>query len=110
MKKSFLTALSIISILILSGCAIKSPRAINGKYYMAGDSNCRRYRVISDDRIMCLNSDGQETGYRNAMSDQELEMYRFNLSREDAAWQQINYNNQQQANRNLYQSYKLMGY
>lgn len=59
---------------------------------------------------MCMDSDGRDTGYRNAMSNQELQMYQFNKLREDAASQQLNYNNQQQANRNLYQSYKLMGY
>jgi hypothetical protein len=57
-----------------------------------------------------MDSDGRDTGYRNAMSNQELQMYQFNKLREDAASQQLNYNNQQQANRNLYQSYKLMGY
>ena len=108
MKKYILTTLSLIPILILSGCASAIPNAINGKYYMAGDSNCKRYRVISDDRIMCIDSDGRDTGYRNAMNNQELQMYQFNQSREDAAWQQVNYNNQQQANRNLYQTQQLM--
>lgn len=99
MKKYFLTASLIISILILSGCASASPRAINGKYYMGGDSNCRRYRVISDDKIMCMNIDGQDMGYRNAMSDQELEMYRFNTLRSDSSSRELNYQTQERRNR-----------
>lgn len=61
------------------GCTAK-PNLINGKYYMAGDSDCRRYRTVSDSdsRIMCMNSDGGETGYRDAMTDQELYMYQSN--------------------------------
>lgn len=110
MKKWLLLIFSTMALSLLSGCASAMPNAINGKYFMAGDSNCKRYRMLSDDRIMCLDSDGQETGYRRAMTNQELQMWQFNQSREDAAWQQINYNNQQQANRNLYQTYKLMGY
>lgn len=109
MKKLLLVISSLIVILSLTGCGGASPRALNGKYYMAGDSNCKRYRVISDDRIMCIDSDGRDTGYRNAMNNQELQMYQFNQSREDAAWQQVNYNNQQQANRNA-QYLRNLGY
>lgn len=108
MKKYLLATLSLIWILSLSGCSAQ-PNLVNGKYYMGGDSNCRRYRVISDDRIMCMNSDGQDVGYRNAMTNQELQMWQFNQSREDAASQQLNYNNQQQANRNA-QYLRNLGY
>ena len=110
MKNKYLGILSLVAILSLSGCGGPSPRALNGKYYWMGDSNCKRYRILSENSIMCFNSDGKEVGYRNAMSDQELQMYRFNQAREDASLEQLNYSNQQQANRNLYQSYKLMGY
>lgn len=109
MKKLVLISLSFVGVLILSGCGGASPRALNGKYYMAGDSNCVRYRIISDSRVMCMDADGRETGYRNAMSDQELQMYRFNQSRDDAAWSQLNYNNQQQLNRNA-QYLRNLGY
>lgn len=109
MKYFSLTVLSFIGILSFTGCGGATPNAINGKYYMGGDSNCKRYRVISDDRIMCMDSDGRDTGYRNAMSNQELQMYQFNKSREDAAQSQLNYNNQQQANRNA-QYLRNLGY
>jgi len=98
MKYFLLTVLSFIGILSLTGCGGAAPNAINGKYYMAGDSNCKRYRMISDDRIMCLNSDGQKTGYRNAMSDQELQMYHYNQAEESASSQRLNETLQQTSN------------
>lgn len=83
-QKNYLRSFSLIAILTFAGCAAK-PNLVNGKYYMGGDSNCRKYRALSDDQIMCVNSDGQETGYRNAMSDQELQMYYYNQAEESAS-------------------------
>jgi hypothetical protein len=48
---------------------------LNGHYFVAGDKNCVQYRMLSSDSIMCLDKHGKETGYRNAMTDQELQMY-----------------------------------
>lgn len=73
MKKFYYSILLLV--LFLSGCGGASPRAVNGKYYMGGDSNCEQYRQISSDRIMCYDSDGKQTGWRQAMSDQELQMH-----------------------------------
>jgi len=42
---------------------------------MAGDESCTRIRSLSYNRIMCINKKGEETGYRNAMTDQQLLMY-----------------------------------
>lgn len=98
MKYFILTVSSLIVISIFSGCASAMPNAINGKYYMAGDSNCARYRILSSDRIMCINSDGKETGYRDAMSDQELQMYHYNRSEESASVQRLNQTLQQTSN------------
>jgi hypothetical protein len=49
--------------------------AVNGNYFVGGDKNCVRYRVLSSNSIMCLDKHGKETGYRNAMTTQELQVY-----------------------------------
>ncbi len=69
----------IVSLIIfLGGCASAMPNLVNGKYYMGGDSSCSRYRTLSESRIMCMDKDGNETGYRDAMTDQQLQMYQHN--------------------------------
>jgi hypothetical protein len=65
-------------IVILTGCRYAQPNFYNGRYYMAGDKNCARMKKLSDTRIMCENTDGKETGYRDAMTDQQLQMWRHN--------------------------------
>lgn len=74
MKKYFSAFLLLVVFLGLSGCSAR-PQAINGKYYMGGDDSCRGYRIIGDSRIMCIDSNGKETGYRDAMSQQDMNMY-----------------------------------
>ena len=85
--------LLIILISTLVGCASAKPNFYNGRYYMTGDSDCVKGRAISESRIMCANSKGQETGYRDAMTDQQLQMYQHN--------QQMS----QQKNTNCYKTY-----
>ncbi|MCP3017577.1 hypothetical protein [Cupriavidus basilensis] len=81
----------------VAGCASSAaPNFVNGRYYMAGDSACERYRVLSPSRIMCFNSDGQATGYRDAMTDQQLQMYQFNQQMTVQQMQQLNAQLQQQ--------------
>ncbi len=103
-------AIILIAGLGFSGCSSAMPNAVNGKYYMMGDSSCARYTVLDSNRVMCYNSDGEKMGYRSAMSDQELQQWRFNQSQSNSNTQntlnRINYNNQQQMNRNTY----LYGY
>ena len=68
----------LIFAILLSSCAtpnIAAPNFHNGKYYMAGDDNCRFFRQLDADRIMCFNSSSKEIGYRAAMTDQQLQMY-----------------------------------
>jgi hypothetical protein len=67
-----------VAVLVLSGCSRSaSPQFLRGNYYMTGDSNCRLSRHRTDDSITCYDSDDNKTGYRNAMTDQQLEMYRY---------------------------------
>lgn len=63
---------------IIGGCSSAALNVIDGKYYLAGDSNCVRYRQLSESRIMCINKKGEEVGYRDAMTDQELQVYMYN--------------------------------
>lgn len=73
------------AVLTLVGCATQAaPNLIDGQYYMAGDSNCARYNRLSTSRINCADKNGNSTGYRDAMSDQELYMYQMNVAREQA--------------------------
>ncbi|MFC6486929.1 hypothetical protein [Nitratireductor sp. GCM10026969] len=75
----------------LSGCATSaSPVFIDGSYYMMGDADCARYRLHNTDKhIMCLNSKEQATGYRTAMTDQQLYMYQQNQMQQQLAAQQL---------------------
>ncbi len=81
---SFFKVLGLILILIIglgfSGCSSAMPNAVNGKYYMLGDSNCKTYKIIDNHRVMCYNSDGKKMGYRNAMNDEELQKWQSNKS------------------------------
>jgi len=70
MKKISLVCL----LLALVGCSA-SPQFLRGHYYMTGDSNCRSSSERTDTSINCYNSDDENTGYRDAMTDQQLQMY-----------------------------------
>jgi hypothetical protein len=60
-------------VVFLSSCA--APRFYNGKYYMAGDLDCQSMSQLDESRVMCYDSSKKETGYRQAMTDQQLQMY-----------------------------------
>ena len=77
-SRIFLTG---VVVFLLSGCAgTAQPNFFNGMYYMSGDDSCRRVTAISDSRIMCYNENGEEMGYRDAMTAQQLSMYQHNQS------------------------------
>ena len=83
-------AMKIISILVfailVSGCAGGAmPNFYNGKYYLAGDSNCRYMRQLEANRIMCQDASRKDIGYRDAMTDQQLQMYMHQQSMDQAA-------------------------
>ncbi len=62
---------------LLSGCAATAkPVFYNGAYYMFGDSNCTEANAVSPTQVLCRDSNGRTSGYRNAMTDQQLQMYR----------------------------------
>ncbi|WP_202359564.1 hypothetical protein [Mesorhizobium sp. 113-3-3] len=67
---------ALLSMILFTGCATSpAPNFYNGAYYMAGDESCVRVQSISPTRVMCLNAKAQQTGYRDAMTDQQLMMY-----------------------------------
>ena len=82
--------------LSLSGCASDpAPNYFNGGYYMAGDPSCVRMSVVWQGRIMCHNSDGVATGYRDEMSPQQIQMYQYQQYNNQAQMQQLNQSIQQ---------------
>lgn len=38
--------------------------------------------MLSDSRIMCVNKKGEETGYRESMTNQQLQMYMYQQQQE----------------------------
>lgn len=70
---------------------------------MAGDKSCSNYRILSDSRIMCINKKGEETGYRDAMSNQQLQMYMYQQQQEQQLIQQ-----NRPTNTNCYRTYSGM--
>lgn len=69
-------SIAITSLTGLTGCAsVAEPNLRNGHYFMAGDKNCKQGRNVSDTRIMCYNNKLQFTGYRDAMTQQDMQMY-----------------------------------
>lgn len=91
MSKLFIICMLATSVLLTS-CASNnaaSPQNINGKYYMAGDAACVRYRIIDSDTIECATNEGVSTGYRNAMTDQEIQMWQFQVRQQQLQMQEL---------------------
>lgn len=129
MKKYITLILLGLIVLSFSGCTrTAKPNLVAGRYYMAGDNNCVRYRNGSASQITCINDKGQETGIRYPMSDQEISMYQHNqqmAQQSSAQFQQsmqnlsnqmqrntdrMNYNTQQMLNRNNTYKVKIKPY
>ena len=60
---------------LLVACGAAKPNLFNGQYYMAGDSNCVNGRQVAPNKIMCIDKDGNDTGWRQALSKADLEGY-----------------------------------
>lgn len=80
MKRLMLAGVAIVAV---AGCATQpvqraAPFYYSGKYYMAGDESCARVSQASASRVVCMTAEGQATGYRDAMTDQQLQMYQHN--------------------------------
>lgn len=81
--KKFYRAVLVSAVMVTGyGCAsVAKPNFYNGDYYMAGDENCARISVKSLYTINCFKADGTPTGYRRAMTQQQLDMYMHNQNR-----------------------------
>lgn len=68
--------IGLVGLLSLTACA-NDPALnfVNGRYYIAGDKHCKFSRTISDSQIMCFDKDRKETGYRNALTNDEIQMF-----------------------------------
>jgi len=79
-----------IGLLMLAGCAsYASPRFVNGGYYMGGDASCVRWRALSSTQIMCQDKNGNDTGYRDAMTPDQMQMYQAQMMYQQAQMQQL---------------------
>lgn len=82
--------------LLISGCASNpAPNYFNGNYYMAGDSNCTQMRPLSSTRVMCIDTNGQNTGYRDAMTYEQMQMYQVQVLNQRAQMEQLSQQLQQ---------------
>ena len=85
-----------VAALILSACASSAaPRYVNGNYYMVGDPTCVQGRQLSSTRIMCADKKGNDTGYRDAMTSQDLQMYQIQMAQEQQSMQELTQSMQQ---------------
>ena len=77
MKRSWLV---LGAILLAAGCQTQSAHlaSINGRFFLGGDKDCVRYGLVKPNTIVCGNAEGKITGYRNALTDQELYVYQSN--------------------------------
>ena len=84
----------------LHGCASASPYNYNGMYYMVGDSSCSQFRSRTSNTINCFDSDGNATGYRVAMTDQDIQMYNAKQAQQDRDLKELRRQNDRQADKN----------
>jgi hypothetical protein len=76
--------------MLVSGCASSpAPNFFNGGYYMVGDASCQRMQAVSSTEVMCYDKKGQQTGYRTAMTSQDMQFYQTAMNRQQAEYQQI---------------------
>jgi hypothetical protein len=77
--------------IVVSGCATSpAPNLFNGNYYMVGDSSCVQGRSLTSTRIMCIDENGKETGYRDAMTRDQMQMYQAQSAERQRQISQLN--------------------
>ena len=90
MLKEVTILISLLGILLgLSSCGVTpGPTLFQGNYYWTGDSSCESSSYRTDTSINCYNSDKEPTGYRNAMTNQEMQAYRYEQQRKQQEFSQ----------------------
>ena len=90
--KTLLTATFSAGILMTSGCS-SDPHpelASNGNYFMVGGASCEKYRPVSQTTIECADANGNSTGYRNAMTQADMQMYTYQRQQAQQQLQALN--------------------
>lgn len=83
-------SLIIASAIILSGCATARPplAAIGGHWFFVGDDECALQVPVSSTRIICSTKKREVTGYREALTEQQLHTINMRLMQVHSARQQ----------------------
>ncbi|MND11944.1 hypothetical protein D3C87_347280 [compost metagenome] len=85
------TLLFIASSILITGCSSSAyPGLYAGKYYMMGDDDCQFIRPLSDTRVMCMDDDHNDMGYRDAMTRDQLMMYQAQVQMYQAQMASLN--------------------
>lgn len=64
---------SMIFLILACGCASQAePRFYYGNFFLVGDEHCQSVRKISETRIMCIDKHGNDMGYREAMTIEDI--------------------------------------
>lgn len=83
--------IALIGSVALSGCATTAaPYLFAGNYYLGGDKPCKTWRAVSDRRIMCFDKAGKQSGYRDAMTSQQLQMWQHQAAQNQMQMQELN--------------------
>lgn len=79
-----------ISSLWLVGCSshYASPAFSQGGYFMVGDESCVWQRHLTPTRIECYDQKRVYRGYRDAMTEAELQIYLYQQAQANASYQQ----------------------
>lgn len=87
MKRLFILFAS----LSISGCSGSSPAPyfLAGQYYLAGDKDCKSLNEDSPNRVVCYDKKGNLTGYRYAMTPQEMQFWLQQAAASSAQTQQL---------------------
>jgi hypothetical protein len=99
----FLKSVNVLRLMVLpvvaglmTGCASQAqPNLINGQYFMAGDNDCKYVKPWSDTVITCFNSAGVATGFRNAITEQQVNYHYAQQNQQQVQMQQLNQQLQQ---------------
>jgi len=69
----------LLVVFFVTGCRMASNQvASDGKYYRnVGGNSCAQYDVVRSGRIKCMDVDGKFTYYQNAMTDQEVMVWKM---------------------------------
>lgn len=81
----------LVMVAALAGCATQArPQLYQGGYYMTGDAACVQGRLAYPGRIECMDKHRNSTGYRDALTPKQLQMYQLQTVQHQLAQQELN--------------------